>query len=1024
MARLSVKDGTLQEGVDMNDMDEQFRKDVAFAAVCGKRYKDSNDWLKDGATKITLVMLALMLEPLRYLTGFWMKAASDLEGPCRPPRLMDVVYPPFDPTLHALQYLGSMLSGNVSRLILVWRTAGCETFQMWCRQCKGQVRRLRRCCLLTACWLYRRHLLKYDRYPWLLATLADTRRPEAEREAVASRFLNTQSCCLREGMARKLKAHLEQGSATARDMLQGTWMHIWFYFAVLVTMQVADIEWRHGRNRSRSNKHGQTSVSQFTAKYIGCEAKNLHAAQVARIRLTHDRSKKALADDPLEPPGSPGGRDVGEGGENNTLLRTPSAFMLWRKEAIRRDRQLGSQVNPASELDWAARRNEWASLTAEEKRTYEEESEKLSPIAKRNRDLRREQARAIQRARVAEIGNFIHGVGAGAGQAARGDPGARLALDDGVVGGGRVAVASADRRCSCMLAPSTGGAEGGVHGASPWAHQPRYHSLNISSGFSVEGECLRAGSVLQAAVTAESRLQEETASAPLSGDNLEFLRSQRREHGSARQAAQTSTKKANTFVNPEAPPFPNEVTYPECCPYGLCTKQLSPQETRFFNDFRACLDAIARSFGKPAPACLAQADVVLGMFVHQDRAKEADDVLYVSFPAASFQAGRVAPSQTFVVWSTGSASTGQDDCVGIHLKIAYNQFQRPGKKVRAPLDQQVQGSPKMLTEHALYARLRCLLPDGDDLLDGPVFDALMIRKAKYDDITIEEIVIQGWDEEFGTKAVLANHVVPKGKRRKTDGVDFMDLLAPPRARRSDQPGCGSAASSSTHAPVAAAPVDPPGSVDAHENLEHVIGLANGAADEAAAEVADVHADDHELQGIMHPDIADIFGVLEAAEGCADDEEDAHTESDALPSADEQEVGTDEPAPSGPPGPGPSEPSVAPPPAPAAPAPPNERQELLSRVGLAEPSRNRFSFSDDGSVSGVVYTIGGKGVKATCQHHHKKACNMYLTIREGEPVEEIELRCIEWLGNARGLPLERHMDRAREVKISRGMRPRT
>ena len=126
---LTLKDPSegLQKNVDMTDWDESLKKDVSFAATQGKRYKASRDFLSDAETLATLLRLALVVEPLRYLTGFWLRCASDLHDPCRAPRLQDMVWAPLSPVRHALQYLSSLLRGASSRLILLWKTRGSIT---------------------------------------------------------------------------------------------------------------------------------------------------------------------------------------------------------------------------------------------------------------------------------------------------------------------------------------------------------------------------------------------------------------------------------------------------------------------------------------------------------------------------------------------------------------------------------------------------------------------------------------------------------------------------------------------------------------------------------------------------------------------------------------------------------------------------------------------------------------------------------------------------------------------------------
>lgn len=176
---------------DLRDLDQDLRKDVAFSAVAGSRFNASKDFLAKRETPFTMVILCVVLEPLRALSVAWMKAASDVEDPCRPPRLMDMVNPAHSAIRHAMQYLATLLSGNASRLIFLWRLAGCASLDAWYTQRPDQVCVVRRLCLLISCWPYRRHHCQWQDFPWLLVGVADQRRSLANRRELAHKFFTT-----------------------------------------------------------------------------------------------------------------------------------------------------------------------------------------------------------------------------------------------------------------------------------------------------------------------------------------------------------------------------------------------------------------------------------------------------------------------------------------------------------------------------------------------------------------------------------------------------------------------------------------------------------------------------------------------------------------------------------------------------------------------------------------------------------------------------------------------------------------
>lgn len=277
-------------------------------------------------------------------------------------------------------------TSSYRNVFYVCPATGCSSLDEWYEKCGTQVRTMRRFCLLASCWVYRRHQCQWGEFPWLLAGLADRRRPLSERRRIASDFLRAAPCCLRAGMARRLR--LRDPPLTVDQMVSPEWVEVWHYFALLVTMQIADIERRHGRNRKQNNKNGQSCLAQFVAKYIGGEASELHRAQVARAKVL--QARRAL---PAElPPAAVAPQLLA----TMDYVRTPTGFSLWRAESIRRDRELGTLKNPITKEDWAFRKAEWAAKPAADKEAYDQEAQAVAPRAQVNRKRRRvTQAEAV-----------------------------------------------------------------------------------------------------------------------------------------------------------------------------------------------------------------------------------------------------------------------------------------------------------------------------------------------------------------------------------------------------------------------------------------------------------------------------------------------------------------------------------------------------------------------------------------------------------------------------------------------------
>ena len=84
--------------------------------------------------------------------------------------------------------------------------------------------------------------------------LGDPRMPEAARRGIWHNFLDTALCCLAPGFARRLHS-----VASARDTdrawhLDPWWPNFWLVFARCLTLQTADVEFRHARNRMNRPK--------------------------------------------------------------------------------------------------------------------------------------------------------------------------------------------------------------------------------------------------------------------------------------------------------------------------------------------------------------------------------------------------------------------------------------------------------------------------------------------------------------------------------------------------------------------------------------------------------------------------------------------------------------------------------------------------------------------------------------------------------------------------------------------------
>ena len=173
------------------DTDANYFADVDFGALQGKRYAAALGMLQDAASRVAIVALALILEPLRAVTAWLMRQARELQDPCQRPSVLDYFNGPYSCITHSRQYLATLLLGKSTRLCFLWRPSGCNNLGEWYSSCPDSVRLLRRLAMIASCSLYRRHVCTARKHPWALLRLVDDRIPVFDRLREAEAFNHT-----------------------------------------------------------------------------------------------------------------------------------------------------------------------------------------------------------------------------------------------------------------------------------------------------------------------------------------------------------------------------------------------------------------------------------------------------------------------------------------------------------------------------------------------------------------------------------------------------------------------------------------------------------------------------------------------------------------------------------------------------------------------------------------------------------------------------------------------------------------
>lgn len=231
------------------------------------------DYLNDVTTPLHLVTMAIVKEPLRWLTSGFLRCARRLRHPCTYPYIMDYVSQEFSRVTVVLQYYSLLLRGQGSRLQLLWRQCGCSSFEAWVVSFPEMAHQLAGALVLAASLVHRRHHVLFSSWPWKLAQIADGRLSLARRRETAQLACSQQKCCADPWFLRRI---LEHHTCDPSELLNETWSTMLLAWARQVRCSTAIVEFMHAQNRRRSN--AQMSWAHFTSLFVNSELRSNAAA--------------------------------------------------------------------------------------------------------------------------------------------------------------------------------------------------------------------------------------------------------------------------------------------------------------------------------------------------------------------------------------------------------------------------------------------------------------------------------------------------------------------------------------------------------------------------------------------------------------------------------------------------------------------------------------------------------------------------------------------------------------------------
>lgn len=190
----------------MQEHDVHYVEEIAWQEVAGVRLAKTLKFL-GGDTLEILTSIAVVREPLRFITSGFLRSGRAVRRPDSPPSLFEWMIPKLSRVFVALQYFANFLEGRGSRWALVLQANKCASHRDFLAQRYEVACNLTRGLCLAASWAHRRNNF-LPQWPWPLCLIADGRTGEAERSQTAHHLFTTPSCCLDALFARKLRGLL------------------------------------------------------------------------------------------------------------------------------------------------------------------------------------------------------------------------------------------------------------------------------------------------------------------------------------------------------------------------------------------------------------------------------------------------------------------------------------------------------------------------------------------------------------------------------------------------------------------------------------------------------------------------------------------------------------------------------------------------------------------------------------------------------------------------------------------------
>ena len=197
--------------------------------------------------RILLRILLVCLEPVRFITCWFLVTSRSETDPCKPPYLYDLTNPSVSPIVLVAQYLRALGAGVCSRLRLLYLSEGFTDVRSWCAARPKAYELFRRVVQLVAAWLEKKHWKRLRSWPWVWARINDPRTPAQTKHSISEEPFRKGRCCVCN-----FAYNLATSSGSAVVLRGQRWRFIGFGWARLVdkALSIADLERGHHASRT------------------------------------------------------------------------------------------------------------------------------------------------------------------------------------------------------------------------------------------------------------------------------------------------------------------------------------------------------------------------------------------------------------------------------------------------------------------------------------------------------------------------------------------------------------------------------------------------------------------------------------------------------------------------------------------------------------------------------------------------------------------------------------------------------